>query len=269
MANRLQAALPELVTKRDLKALVAVRRILDHLSADEGHEPPWRIARARALQRPYGEPTFLAAIAEAALVADHPNREPGELVARGGTAATYALYSARLRLHDVDGVRRRFVRLVQDLGPNALPMLRAGLGRLAAHRHVPVAATLAYDLLTACPHVRDDDLAEVTARYLRDSPPDLARLATEALVWFSGVRAVPHLLELLGTSDDGVSTASIQGLCALDAIDDVAVARIVAAAQVTTSRDVRIAAMRALREAQGAAIALAMQALARLGEHEG
>jgi hypothetical protein len=181
----------------------------------------------------------------------------------------YALYSARLRLHESDGVRRRFVLLVQDLGPSALPMIRAGLGRLVGHRHLPVAAALACDLFTACPRVRDEDLAEVTARYLPDSPSELARLATEALVGFAGVHAVPLLLELLGSHDDGVWITSVHGLCDLDAIDEVAVVRIASAVRSTPSHEVRAAAIRALREAHGSASVLAGRWLARLTEHWG
>src|SRR5262249_21662207 len=106
-SNRLEAAVPELIPKRDLKALLAVRRTLDQLAVREGMAPAWRIARARALQRPYGDPAFLAALAEAALVGDHPGREVDELLSRAATPAMYALYSARLRLHEIEGVRTR------------------------------------------------------------------------------------------------------------------------------------------------------------------
>jgi serine/threonine-protein kinase len=269
LANRLEAALPELMSKRDFRALLAVRRTLDHLASEEGRAPAWRIDRARALQRPYGDPTFLAAIAEAALVDDQPGREIGELLSRSGTPAMYALYSARLRLHEIAGIRNRFVLLVRELGTSTLPMIRAGLGRLEAHRHAPIAAALAFDLFAASPRVRDDDLAEVAGRYLQDSPPDLTRIAAEALVPFAGARAAPLLGELLESDDDAVRLAGVQGLRELDAVDELAVRRMVWVMQNTTSREVRAAVMRALDETAGAASVLARRALARLAEPEG
>ena len=268
LAGRLEAALPVLVAERSMKALFAVRCTLDELAVDDGRQPAWRITRARALQLAFAEPTLLAMLAEAALGSDEPAREVTGLLARAGTPATYALYSARLKLNDQPGVRPRFVRLVRALGVEALPMLRAGLARLEARRSLAVAAVLAADLFEASPRLRDDHAGELASRYLHGSPPDLTRSAAEALVWFWGERATPLLLGLLASSDDAVRLAAINGLRALSAVDEYAVTRILFAARSTESCEVHAAARAALGETLGPARAVAERALAQLpAEH--
>lgn len=251
LAVRLEAALPVLLAERNVKALFAVRCTLDGLAADDGQQPGWRVARARGLQHLFAEPTFLAALAEAALSADHPPREITELVLRVGAPATYALYSARLKLSDQPGVRQRFVLLVRELGTDALPMIRAGLARLESKREILVAAALAADLLMASPRVRDDEAGEVTALYVQGSAPGLTSVAAEALVGFWGPRATPLLLGLLSSHDDGVSLAAIQGLRELRAVDEHAVTKIALACRASSSADVRAAGRGALLETTG------------------
>ena len=264
LASRLEAALPVLLAERNAKALFAVRCTLDELAAEDPRQPGWRVARARHLQQMFAEPTFLGALAEAVLSADRPPRELMELVLRIGGPAAYALYSARLKMSDQPPVRRRFVLLVRELGPDALPMIRAGLARLETRREILVAAALAADLLLASPRVRDDEAGEVTARYVQGSPPGLTSVAAEALVGFWGPRATPLLLGLLNSHDDGVSIAAINGLRELRAIDEYAVTKIAFAARSTESPDVSIAARAALSETSGAARVVAMRALAQL-----
>jgi serine/threonine protein kinase len=265
LASRLEAALPVLLAERQVKALFAVRCTLDGLAADDGRQPGWRIARARTLQHLFADPTFLAALAEGALSTDRPAREITELVLRIGGPAAYALYSARLKLSDRPEVRRRFVLLVRELGPDALPMIRAGLARLETRRDVLVAAALAADLLQASPRVRDEEAGEVTALYIQGSPPGLTSVAAEALVGFWGPRATPLLLGLLSSHDDGVSLAAINGLRELRAIDEYAVAKIAFALRSTTSADVRSAALSALTETTGNAHVVALRVLDEVG----
>jgi hypothetical protein len=212
----------------------------------------------------FAEPTFLGALAEAVLSADRPPRELMELVLRIGGPAAYALYSARLKMSDQPAVRRRFVLLVRELGPDALPMIRAGLARLETRREVLVAAALAADLLLASPRVRDDEAGEIAARYVQGSSPGLTSVAAEALVGFWGPRATPLLLGLLNSHDDGVSIAAINGLRELRAIDEYAVTKIAFAGRSTESADVCIAARAALSETTGAARVVAMRALEQL-----
>jgi serine/threonine-protein kinase len=268
LARRLEGALPLLAGERNFKALFAVRRALDALAVDDGQQPGWRFARARALQLACADPQLLTALAEAALTSDHPGREVHELLVRAGTPAMYALYSARLKLHDLVGVRRRFVLFIREVGVEALPMIRAGLARLEARRNVPVAAALAYDLFEASPHVHDDEAGEVTVRYLQDAPRDVTRVAAQALVWFWRARAKPRLLGLLACDDEGVVIVSMNGLRELGIVDEYAVTRIVAAARATRSAEVRNAARWALRESLGNAYALAQRALRDLADDE-
>ena len=264
LAGRLDGALPVLIADCNMKALFAVRCTLDDLAADDGRQPAWRITRARALQLAFGDPTLLIMLAQAALGADRPAREVTELLIRAGSPAIYALYSARLKLKDQPGVRRRFVLLVRELGADALPMVRAGLTRLEGRRDLQAAADLAADLLQASPHVRDEEAGDVASRYLQGSPLYLMRIAAEALVWFWGERATPLLLGLLGSNDDGVRLVAINGLRTLRAVDEYAVTRIATVARVAGSSELRAAAKAALTETTGNAHVVAGRALAEL-----
>ena len=264
LASRLDAALPILLAERQVKTLFAVRCTLDELLADDARSPGLRTTRVRTLQQVFAEPTFLAGLAETALSTDRPPREITELILRIGAPATYALYSTRLKLSDLPGVRRRFVLLIREIGADALPMIRAGLARLEAKRELPVAAALAADLLEASPRVRDDELGEVAAQYIQGSSPALTVLAADALVAFWGPRATPLLLGLLNSQDDAVSLVAITSLRELRAVDEYAVSKIAFALRSTTSPEVRAAALAALLETSGNARTLAEAALAQM-----
>ena len=177
--------------------------------------------------------------------------------------ASYALYSARLKLSEQPAVRRRFVLLVRELGGDALPMIRAGLTRLVAGRDLPVAALLAADLFLASPRLRDDEAADVTAPYLDAAQPGLAGLALDALVGFWGPRAAPLLVGLVGSSDHRPSVAAITGLRELSAVDEVVVLRIGAAMTLSPSADVFAAGRAALLEASGNTSLVAQRVLAQ------
>ena len=131
---------------------------------------------------------------------------------RLGMGVTYALYSARLKLHDRAGVSRRFVLLVRELGVEALPMVRAGLARLEPKRDGVVASALATDLFQASPRVSDHETGELASRYLHGSTPELTSAAADSLVGFWGPRATPFMLGLLGSHDDRVVLTAIEGL---------------------------------------------------------
>jgi serine/threonine-protein kinase len=264
LAGRLAFALPVLLEERQVKALFAVRCTLDELAAPGGHSPGWRVGLARRLQLAFGEPAFLAWLAEAALAVDRPPREITELILRLGAPIAYALYSARLKLREQTGVRRRFVLLVHELGVDALPMLRAGLALLEPKRDVSVAAELATDLLRASPRARDDEAAVLTSLYLQGSPPALKSAAADALVAFWGPRATPYLLGLLGSADPAVTVSAIDGLRQLEMVDEHAVMKIAFAARSTTSHDVHRSARAALMDTVGAARVAAERALAQL-----
>lgn len=268
LAGRLEAALPVLFAEHQVKTLFAVYATLDELAVENAGCPGWRAARAQRLQQMFAEPTFLSALADAALSDDAPRREVTELVRRVGGPAAYALYSARLRMSEVSGARLRFVQLVRGLGIDALPMIRAGLARLETKRDVALAAALAADLLQASPRVVDEEAGDVTARYLEGSGPGLTTVAAEALVAFWGRRAIPLLLGLLGSEDEAVTIAAMNGLRQLNAVDERAVARIALAAEATRSSEVRRAARSALMETIGPARAVALLAVERFpAEH--
>ena len=194
LANRLSSALPVLATERNLRVLFAVRCTLDGLAAEDGQQPAWRTVRVQSLLLAFVDPALLSWLAEAALASDQPPREATELLVRAGIPATYALYSVRLNHADVPGIRPRFTAMVRQLGEGALPMIRAGLGRLAARLDLDVAATLAFDLLDASPDVRDAAAGEAAKRYLEaPSPMVLREMAAHALVRFWGPRAASVL----------------------------------------------------------------------------
>ena len=268
LAHRLAAAIPLLVAEQNARTLFAVRCTLDELAADDGRHPAWRSEHARQLLLLLAEPALLAGLAEVVLSSDLPAREATELLLRAGTPGAYALYSARLKLHEIEGVRRRFVLLVRELGALAMPMIRAGLARLEGRRSLDVAATLAYDLLRASPRQQDDEAGEVTALYLERSPAPLVAAAAEALAWFWEQRAAPLLVGLLASEEDAVRVACIDAIRRLRAIDEHAVTRILAAATASTSSDVRIAARSALLEAVGSARGAAERALEQLEREE-
>jgi serine/threonine-protein kinase len=185
-------------------------------------------------------------------------------VLRLGTPVTFALYSARLRLSEQTGVRRRFVLLVRELSLDALPMLRAGLARLATHRDRPVAVDLAIDLLRASPRVLDVEDGALAAVYVTDSPPALASAAADALVGFWGARAKPLLLGLLDSADASVIVTAIDGLRGLQLIDELAIAQIARAARAAPCAAVRAAARAAFMDTSGSVSVLADRAACAL-----
>ena len=233
-ASQLEEALPEILTERNLKTLFAIHSTLDVLGADDPSAPGWRVAGARRLQRVLFDGTFVGWLAEAALADDDPPREILRLLVGGGAPATYALYSARLRLTEQPNVRARFVRRVRDFGAAALPMVRAGLARLEPKRGMIVAASLAQDLLDSAPRVRDDEAGFTTAAYLYDSNPALTAAAARAIAAFWGARSVPLLVGLLEAEDSSVVVAALDGLRETRAVD-VHVARHIAAVVAASS----------------------------------
>ncbi|MBS2013350.1 MAG: serine/threonine protein kinase [Deltaproteobacteria bacterium] len=218
-AAQLEEALPEILTERNLKTLFAIHSTLDVLAADDPSAPGWKIAGARRLQHVLFDATFVGWLAEAALAEDEPSREVVRLLVGAGAPATYALYSARLRLTEQANVRARFVRRLRDFGVASLPMIRAGLARLEPKRGMLVAASLAQDLFEASPRVRDDEAGFSAAAYLRDSNAELTAAAARAIAAFWGARALPLLVGLLESEDPIVLVAALDGLRETRAVD--------------------------------------------------
>jgi hypothetical protein len=258
-------ALPLLVEDESYKSLFAIRCTLDMI-ADDPHSPSWRRAGADPQIQVLTEPPLLGKLATIVLTAATPPREVSELLVRGTVAATYALYSARLKLTSVEGVRARFVELVRSFGENGLPMIRAGLAKLEAKRELEVAEQLAIDLMEAAPRVKDDAAGEIVARYLDgETSPVMVTAAASALVAFWGERAVPVLLALLSSPDDAARAAAIEGLGVLRAIDERIVPKVAHVAGPGAAAEVRAAARAALGDVIGPARAAAERAIAELG----
>ncbi len=258
-------ALPLLVDDAAYKTLFAIRSTLDVLAEDD-RSAAWKRAGAQSLQQVLMEPALLAKLATIVLSEKNPSRESSELLFRAGTAAAYALYSTRLKLAAMTGVRQRFVETIRRLGPNAMPMIRAGLAKLEGRRAHAIAEDLAVDLLEAAPRLRDDAAGDLVARYLNvEATPALVRAAASALVAFYGDRAAPVLLALLVVGDDDARVSALEGLAAVRAIDERVIAKIAQIADKDAAPAVRAAAGAALRDVIGPARSVADATLVRLG----
>lgn len=201
MATELEAALPALVARRDVRALLAIHATLAMVGGQAARlsNGAERARRVKALAHAFADPALLAALAGAALAED--DREAERLLLELGTPAAYALYSARLKLAGDVTARRRFIEIVHALDAAALPMIRAGLARLAPHHEAAVARELALDLVLAVPNLADDDAGELVARWARLGPIVLTRAAVPALVKLWGERARPLFLAALASDD--------------------------------------------------------------------
>jgi eukaryotic-like serine/threonine-protein kinase len=268
LSRTLDAALPVLIEEKNVKALFAVRCMLDILAGESPSHMEWRRAKAQQTQRAFADPSLLMFVAEQVLLSDAPARETSELLLRAGAPGAYALYSVRLKHPDQESVRARFIALIRHLGVSALPMIRAALAKLESRRDHPIAAALAGDLLQASPNVRDDAAGDLAVLYVDGAPADLVAVAAAALVRFWGERATPVLLGLLGSQDDGVRLVSIVGLRELQAIDEHAVAKIAAVARASSCPQVRAEALVALLETKGGTRADAERALELLPKQD-
>lgn len=189
------------MARRDVRALIAIHSTLEMIRASAARSTmgAQRVARVRALASALEDPALLFNLAEMALVED--DREAERLLVNLGTPAAYALYSARLKSTGEQSVRRRFVEIVHGMGAAALPMLRAGLARLAPHHERPVAREMAADLLLATPNIPDDAAGELAARWARVGPIEVTRAAVPALAKLWGERARPMFVAALSSND--------------------------------------------------------------------
>jgi eukaryotic-like serine/threonine-protein kinase len=251
MFAELETALPALVTGGQVAAVAAIYETLAAFTADGLPGGEWRAARAASLMRLFGDPAFLAWVAELALAGDGDARR---LLVAIGTPAAYALYSARLKATSRP-VRERFVAMVRELGSSALPMVRAGLTRLEPHRETAIAAQMAIDLLRGVPDVTDDAAGEIVARYARSGLPLLVGASVPALTRLWADRARPVLVALLTSEDERVRVAAVQSLETLRGLDEVVMRRIAPAAPsppAPETGDLRLAVEEAFQAAQAA-----------------
>jgi hypothetical protein len=144
-----------------------------------------------------------------------------------------ALANGKLEVESLIGsasVRRRFVEIVHTMGAPALPMIRAGLAKLAPHHQRPVARDLAVDLLLATPNLRDDDAGELASRWARVGPVEVTRAAVPALARLWGERARPLFVAALQSEDLLLANAAVAALDSLGGSDDDVAARVRAVA---------------------------------------
>lgn len=187
-----------------------------------------RSTRVRGLLGAFADPALLLHLAEVALVDD--DREAARLLVNLGTPAAYALYSTRLKNPGDATIRRRFVEVIHTMSVTALPMIRAGLAKLAPHHERSVARELAIDLLLATPNLRDDDAGELAARWARVGPVEVTRAAVPALAKLWGERARPMFVAALASKDVLLANAAFAALDAIGGSDEDVTARVRAVA---------------------------------------
>jgi hypothetical protein len=243
LVPRLEARIRFLAAQAEAVALSGLATTLDVVATEGPPVPKSRAARARELLRLFTDPQLLAPLAERVLdLAEDPEGMASKMLVRAGTGGGYALYAALLKNRSFEA-RARFVAVVAQMGAHALPMLRAGLERLAvrlltapgaapplpkrpaggggarAPAPPPEAIELALDLLKAIPNHMDDAMGELLARYTRCSVLPLAVLAVKALPRVWGQRASAMLVGLLNHTADEVWVAAISAIHELGAID--------------------------------------------------
>ncbi len=265
LAVMVDPAIRALAGRGESAALWRLTSTLDGL-ADEGPRTPGsRAAMAALLLRIAYDPQVLGPIAEEALVSERQTLDTAwKLVVRAALGGAYALYSARLK-HVTPEARTRFVRLLLQIGPPVLPVVRAGLERLVPRIEGEAPAELACDLLLSVPGVVDEPTGELAALYTRARNPVVARAATTALAKLWGPRASASLLGLLNHRDEAVQCAAIAGLVEIHAVDE-PVARKLANVVGPAGRGTagRVAAIDAIGRAEPSGLAFAGRALRRM-----
>jgi serine/threonine protein kinase len=229
-------------------------------------EPPGLMSRAEFARKAlvvYADRGVLAQLAEYAL--DPLKDRDGlsrKLVSRAGDRGAHAAYSARTK-HSVFEARERFIALLLEIGPAALPTIKKALLMLESRLTVSGALWIAEDVLKGVPDVRDEELAQCIARYAKMPTPTLALFATIALPKAAGVRARPLLVAQLHHKEDDVAIAAIKCLrkqVGIDA-DVVAQLRPIVLGMARARPPVRLAATEALLDSAPDALALARSTL--------
>jgi serine/threonine-protein kinase len=192
-----------------------LRALLDAIAA----EPPSSSVGSRAgavkpLLALFGDPVLLAPVADKALEGvEDKDGLASDLILRAEKAGAYALYAARLRNGGFEA-RSRFVTLLHQIGPAALPVIRVGLERLETRLHIEGAPGIVQNLLEALPNYYDEATSEIVTRYTQSDSPGLAVTATLALPRVAARRARPVLVSLLTHTDEDVALAAIAGIAA-------------------------------------------------------
>jgi serine/threonine-protein kinase len=218
-----------LANRSDFDALVAIVRAVTRIYDDAPRELSPRDApavAAAALQAIHSlaSPATLVPIAKSVLASDAPGAALS-LLSWAKVAGVLALFNARLSGRDA-GPRARFVAAMEKLARSAGPVLRNALHDLLPDDEQPPDEALAADLLTSVPHVHDDELGTVLARYVRIAHPRLSPVALSALVHAWGERAHPLLLASMQADDAELRAAALRGLAGLGAVDALVVSKI-------------------------------------------
>jgi hypothetical protein len=262
----LQAQVLKLVEDGHMTTVWRLRSTLDLIAEEKPQAgQPSRAELATKLLAIFTHPNLLVKIALRALegVEDREGMAV-KLVVRAGSDGAYAAYRARLQ-RGIFEARERFVAILEELGPAALPMIREGLTRIESRLTIPGAVELAEDLLKAVPRRADEAVGQLLARYARSPQASLAKAATASLPSAWGQRSRALLMWLIHHHDDGVAIAAIEGLHRIGGIDQQCVQKFepfVLGAE-GTRRPVRHAAAEALADASPSALPAARALLER------
>jgi Holliday junction resolvase len=160
LAAPLEDVMRELARAGDATTLWRIASTLDDIARASGEA---RAERARRTLRALLDPALLRPLAERALGGDD---FPRRLVVRAGLAGAYAVYAARAA-DPLGGGGPAFVGILREMGPAALPAIRAALEHLDKKIGAPGAGPLVDDLLSALPRSVDEVTGELAARISR------------------------------------------------------------------------------------------------------
>ena len=237
-------------------AALRFRRALEDIAAERAEGgAPGRAEHARRLLKLFYDPRLLEAIADRALDShEDKDRSASKLIVRAGLHGAHAIYRARLRQGGFDA-RERFVAILEEIGPAAQDLVRAGLAKLELQLDMPGAASVVEDLLRAAPNVPNPAIAEVVLRLARSESPKIAALATAAVARTAGPSGRAVLCELVRASSEEVALAALSGLRTTGGLDAATLAVLGPAilGHVETKPRVRVAMAEALVDAHGEA----------------
>jgi serine/threonine-protein kinase len=252
LASELDPQVRALVAQGHAQAAWRLRSTLDVIAAEPaGEGGRGRAADARRLLKIFYDVKLLKTIAAKALDGiEDRDRTAAKLIVRAGLHGAHAVYGARLE-NGVFDARERFVAILEEIGPTALDLYRAALGKLESQLHMPGAATVVEDLFRAMPEMPSPALAELVARYARMDHAKVAPLAASAVARIAGPAGRPVLLELVVVVRDEVALAALAGLRKTGGMDALAVQAVapILSGQLEVKPRVRVAVAEALASA--------------------
>jgi len=268
LSQRLEPAVRALAAVGDTRALWAVAATLQGLSTT-GMPSTGHAQIARQVLRVFADPAVLSGVAERLLIGATEEREHARrILADAGVAGAYGLYGARVKLAHDASIRAPFAAALVELGPNAWPVVRAALEKIARSPRAAHAATLelAEDLLLCVPTIGDASAGDLVVEYLRVAVSGVCRAATASIVRMWGDRATPLMVAMLGAEEDVVRIAGLAGLRQLDGIDEAVLPRLhaILTKRVPASEELRAACAAALAHVADSARLPALSILGQL-----